>query len=592
MQLLFRRYAKLLIVQLVLVSLARLNAQSRDNLTNSPGPVKFRVSFSSAAHREPITGRIFLVLGRRPDREPRLQKSIAFGIDVEQWDPGQTITFDDTIRGFPVKYLHDLKQGDYFVQAVVNVYTQFHRSDGHTIWAHMDQWEGQSFRTSPGNLVSDTKPLHVGAASSTSTVDLQLARVLPPIQMPADTKWVKRIKIQSKLVTEFWGHPMYLGATVLLPKGYDEHPLVHYPAIYLQGHFTPKAPLNFAPDAEHGRGCKPVELRENKKVNLSDPMEDCDDTGPELTMPESRAEFYQSWISEHFPRFIIVTFQHPTPYYDDSYAVNSANTGPYGDAIIQELIPYIEQHFRIIPKPYARMLTGVSTGGWEALALQVFHPEFFGGSWAFAPDPVDFRSYEHVNIYKDENAFFVPGERYEGIDIVRYSERSSASDDPILSMRDDSWHSAVLGSKNRSTTDLDNWEAVYGPVGEDGYPRPLWDKLSGKIDHSVAQYMKEHGYDLRAYLEANWPTLGPQVAGKLHVICGDADDYYLNQSVYLLQDFLENTTNPYYAGSFNFGRPMKGHGWQPTTTADLIRTMAQYVETQAPAEDETTAWNY
>lgn len=118
------------------------------------------------------------------------------------------------------------------------------------------------------------------------------------------------------------------------------------------------------------------------------------------------------------------------------------------------------------------------------------------------------------------------------------------------------------------------------------------DKLTGKIDHSVAHYMRDHGYDLRAYLQSNWATLGPQLIGKLHVVCGDMDDYYLNLSVYLFQDFLENTTNPYYAGSFDFGRPMKGHGWQPMTMAELIRSMARDISSHAPHGEDSTLWQY
>jgi predicted alpha/beta superfamily hydrolase len=540
---------------------------------------------------EALTGRVFLIVAKKGDKEPRVQGGVYFGADVEQLQPEQPVIVDNTTRGFPVKRLSELPAGQYFVQAVANVYTQFHRSDGHTIWAHMDQWEGQRFRASSGNLVSDVKRVTIGSQSP-QTVQLELVRALPPRDVPPDTPWVKRVKIQSKLVSAFWGHPTYFGATVLLPKGYAEHPSTRYPVIYLQGHFSLKAPLNFDPNAERGKPCKPVEVREHRHVNVADPGDDCDDTGPELIMPESRAEFYQEWNSDNFPRFIIVTFQHPTPYYDDSYAVNSANTGPYGDAVMQELIPYVEEHFRIIRKPYARMLTGASTGGWEALALQIYHPEFFGGSWAFAPDPVDFRRYEQVNIYEDENAFFVPGSRFEGINIIRYSERLPAGDEPILSVRDESWQNAVLGSKNRSTGDFDNWEAVWGPVAEDGYPRPLWDKLTGKIDHSVAEYMKSHGYDLRAYLSDNWPVIGPKLVGKLHVICGDMDNYYLNLSSYLFQDYLESTANPYYAGSFEFGRPMKGHGWQSMTMAELIRIMAKEIASHAPPGEDTQMWNY
>ena len=550
---------------------------------------RFEISFAPSVHKEPITGRVFLMVSRKGDREVRVQGGlIFFGVDVQQWRPGAQAAIDGDTPGFPVKSLGDLPAGDYFVQAVANLYTEFHRSDGHTIWAHMDQWEGQRFRISPGNLVSEVQKVHFDGKSE-QVIRLPLVRVLPPVQVPPDTEWVKRIKFQSKLLSEFWGHPIYIGATILLPKGYDERSSVHYPVIYLQGHFTIEAPLNFDPNVKGDRGCRPIEVREHKKINVQDPN-DCD-SGAELTMPESRAEFFQTWNSDDFPRFIIVTFQHPTPFYDDSYAVNSANTGPYGDAVMNELIPYVEQHFRIIQKPYARVLAGTSTGGWESLALQIFHPEFFGGSWAFAPDPVDFRRYEQVNIYKDENAFHVPGE-YVGINITHFSERSPETDEPLLSTQQESWKDAVLGSKNRSGSDLANWESVYGPIGKDGYPHPLWDRFTGQIDHEVAQYMKDHGYDLSAYLKANWPTIGPQLTGKLHVICGDMDDFYLNQSAYLLQDFLESTTDPYYGGSFDFGRPMKGHGWQPMTVAELIRTMAKTIETNAPAEDDSKAWNH
>jgi hypothetical protein len=258
---------------------------------------------------------------------------------------------------------------------------------------------------------------------------------------------------------------------------------------------------------------------------------------------------------------------------------------------MNELIPFVEENFRIIRKPYARVLTGESTGGWEALALQIFHPEFFGASWAFSPDPVDFHRYQTVNIYEDDNAFSVPGPN-EGINITRFSERLPETDEPVLSMQQQSWKSLVLGSKNRSISDLDNWEAVWGPIGDDGYPKPLWDKVSGRIDHSVAHYMKDHGYDLNAYLQSNWSSIAPKLKGKLHVICGDVDDYYLNLSAYLLQDYLESTRDPYYAGSFDFGRPMKGHGWEPTTLAELIRDIAKTVEKNAPAEDDSQLWNY
>jgi hypothetical protein len=300
-------------------------------------------------------------------------------------------------------------------------------------------------------------------------------------------------------------------------------------------------------------------------------------------------QFYQSWIAANYPRVILITFEHPTPYFDDSYAVNSANNGPYGDAIMNELIPAVESHFRIIKQPYARMLTGGSTGGWESLALMVQHPKFFGGTWTMYPDPIDFRRYDLVNIYDDDNAFYAPGHQW--LIPERYFQRTPDGQ-PQVTVKQMSQLEAVLGSHGRSAQQLDIWQAVYGPVGDDGYPKPLWDKATGKIDHDVARYMRDHGYDLRYYIETNWPTIGPDLAGKLHLLAGDMDDYYLNLSVYLLEDFLKGTTNPAYGGSFTYGRPMKGHGWQGMTKAELIQMIAARVAKIAPAGDDTTRWRY
>src|SRR5581483_10947302 len=284
--------------------------------------------------------------------------------------------------GYPLRNLADLPAGDYYVQAFINVYTEFHRADGHTIWAHMDQWEGQSTFSSPGNLYSEVQKIHIDGRT---TVKLEALRAIPPVVVPADTQWVKHIKIQSELLTKFWGRPMYLGAVVLLPRGYDRHPDLYYPVDYEQDHFRLSPPYHFREEPPSAKPGSVLEMREGEGYQL-----------------------FKDWTSDNFPRMLMVTFLHPTPYYDDSYAVNSANNGPYGDAIMTELIPYIESHFRILRKPYARVLSGGSTGGWESLALQLQHSEFFGGAWVYYPDPIDFRRWQLSNIYDDENMFYAP----------------------------------------------------------------------------------------------------------------------------------------------------------------------------------------
>lgn len=502
---------------------------------------KFEVTFPNSVHAGPITGRIFVALSQREIPAPLQQignwnaQAPFFAADIDQLAPGSSALVDSSAVGYPLNSLKELQPGDYYVQALVNVYSQFHRSDGHVIWAHMDQWEGQHFTRSPGNLFSEVRKLHI---DSNSVVKLELTQIIPPIQAPEDTAWVKHIRIQSPMLTKFWGHPIYLGATVLLPKDYDQHPDQHYPAIYIQGHFGLNPPFGFSDHAAAG--------------------------------PRGQAgyDFYQAWTSDDFPRMFAVTFQHPTPYFDDSYAVNSANNGPYGDALLQELIPYLEEHFRMMREPRARFLTGGSTGGWESLALQVHHPDFFGGTWTMYPDPVDFRRYQLVNIYDDPNAFEVPGYQYQ---VPERPMTRTAEGQMTQTMRQMSQLEDALGSHGRSAQQFEAWEAVYGPVGEDGYPQPLFDKRTGKIDKSVAKYMRDHGYDLSAYLQANWGKIGPQLRGKIHVYVGDMDNFYLNLAVYLLEDFLKTTDAQ---AVFEYGRPMKGHGWQPMTNAELVKMMA------------------
>ena len=541
--------------------------------------VRFEVSFPSSVRNEPITGRMFVAISPTSDPEPRIAAYNSarrrdarvpfFAVDVDQLKPAQPAVIDATSIGFPYMSLSQLPAGDYYVQGVLNVYTQFHRTDGHVIWAHMDQWEGQRWGFSPGNLLSEPQKVHLDPKQSV-TVKITLTRIIPPIEVPKDTEWVKRIKIQSQVLTAFWGHPMFLGATVLLPKGYADHPDVSYPVVYVQSHFALSPPFDFATEPSNG-------------PNLFAAMEK-----QAAGRRESGYEFYQSWNSDAFPRVIAVTFQHPTPYFDDSYAVNSANNGPYGDAIMQELIPYLEAHFRMIPKEYARVLTGGSTGGWESLALQVYHPDFFGGTWTMYPDPVDFRKYGMVNAYDDDNAFIVP---HAPINAPERMFQQNPDGQAVASIRQISQMEYASGTHDRSGAQIDIWDAVYGPVGDDGYPEPLWNHLTGHIDHSVADYMRDHGYDLRDYLQTNWPRIGPQLVGKLRLYCGDMDNFYLAGAVYLLEDFLTSTKEPYYGGEFVYGRPMKGHGWQPMTNAELIRMMADQIARNAPAGEHVESWN-
>lgn len=542
----------------------------------------FSISFDKNVSDTPITGRVFLAISRDAKPEPRYEagsymQSIPFwGKDVSQLQPGKDAVIDTSDLGYPVANLRDLPAGDYYIQAIMNVFTQYHRADGHTIWAHQDQWEGQHFNTSSGNFISGVQKIHYDPSQSQSFT-IKLDSVLPARHLPADTKQVKHIKIKSKILSDFWGHDMYLGATILLPKGYEDHPGVHYPVVYDQGHFGLGAPGGFSTEK---RALPPAYKKILDEYNLEDGY-----------------TFQQQYNSSHFPRMIMITFQHPTPYYDDSYAVNSANNGPYGDAIMKELIPYLENHYRIIQQPYARILTGGSTGGWESMALQLYHPDFFGGTWTLYPDPLDFRHFQLMDLTKDTNAFYASkftmpfNANSTWQQSPRYMMRDNEGQ-PVRTTKEASWLEAVLGTHGRSGEQMDIFDAVFGPVGDDGYPVPLWNNLTGTIDSNAVNYARDQGYDLRYYLAKNWATLGPKLIDKLHVYVGDADNFYLNLAVYQFQDFLKHTENPHYEGTFEYGRPMKGHGWQPMSSSKILEMMAQHITEHAPKEVDTKAWKY
>jgi hypothetical protein len=525
---------------------------------------RFEITFSAAAHATPITGRLVLFLARNAQPEPRMLLSprgpALFAIDIDQLKPGQTAIIDNTSLGFPGA-LADVAPGDYYAQAVINVYELAHRSDGKNIWVHLNDGTIDIFSVAPGNVYSEPQLVHVG---SDGTVKIEITHVIPTAQKPQDTEWIKHVTVQSALLTKFWGRPIFVHAHVLLPKGYAEHPTTYYPSIYTLGHG--QAPLSFSTTPPR-----------NGAPNAVNPA----------TGLESGYATYQAWNGDGFPRVIAISLEQQTPYFPDSYSVNSVNNGPYGDAIVQEVIPYLEEHFRIIRKPYGRQLEGASTSGWQSLAMQLQHPDFFGGAWIFQPDPIDFTRYQMTNIYTDSNAFVV------ATGPVTQTERGfqrTVDGQTIITTRSLSRFEAVLGSRGRSSYQLEAWEAIYGPAGEDGYPVPLWDKLTGTIDHNVATYMRDHGYDLRAYAEKSWPAIGSKLVGKLHFSAGDMDDYWLNLAVYKFEDFLKTTQNPHYEGDFIYGRPMKGHSWHYATWADLIRKVGATIKAQAG--ENTAAWNY
>jgi len=528
-----------------------------------------------------------LLLSNDPSDEPRMQindsprSQMVFGVDVEAMRPGQSVIVNDSAFGYPVRHLREVPAGDYFVQVVLHRYETFHRADGHTVKLPMDRGEGQHWNLAPGNLYS--VPRKVSLGSSTETISITLDKTIPPITPPQDTKYIRHLKIKSELLTKFWGRPIYLSANVLLPEGFDTHPTVSYPLIINEDHFN----SDFA-----GFRTEPPDA-----VLKPDYSERFHLPAYNRIQQEEAYKFYQQWTGPGFPRVLIAEINHANPYYDDSYAVNSANLGPYGDAIETELIPAIEKRFRGIGQGWARFAYGGSTGGWEAMAVQMFYPDHYNGAFIACPDPVDFHAYTTIDLYKDKNAFYMQGAhtQLEQPAMRDYLGRTFAT---VASVNQ---YELALGTHARSGEQFDIWQAVFGPTGEDGYPKPIFDKATGVIDPAVAGYWRDH-YDLSAILQRDWPTLGPKLRGKLHVYVGSADTYFLNNAVYYLENFLKSTTNPPYEGEVKYGDRAE-HCWNgdPNLPNYLSRLhyhtmylpkILERMQKTAPPGADMTSWRY
>ncbi|MEE8478863.1 MAG: hypothetical protein V3S42_02535, partial [Candidatus Neomarinimicrobiota bacterium] len=505
---------------------------------------------------------------------------LVFGIDVEGITSNDQMRFTGVEFGYPLLSLSELPDGDYYVQALLHKYETFDLSTGHTVKLPMDYGEGQKWNASPGNYLSKPQKVHI---RPNVRIDIKLTEVIPPIDPPQDTKYIKHVQMKSELLSKFWGRDMYLGANVLLPEGFDEHPEAHYPLIIFHGHF----PYTFGgfrtepPD-------KDLEPTYSERFHIE---------GYNIIQQQEAYDFYKKWISKNFPRVIIIEVQHATPYYDDSYAVNSANMGPYGDAITYELVPFVEEKFRGIGEGWSRFTYGGSTGGWEALAVQVMYPKEYNGCFVACPDPIDFRAYTVVNIYDDENAYYIDGNHRK---VLRPGTRDYLGHIKT-SLKDMNYRELALGSKSRSGQQWDIWEAVYSPQGKDGYPVRIWDKKTGEIDHKVAKYWQEN-YDLRYIMERDWDKLGSDLRGKINIYCGEMDNYYLNNAVYLMEEFLENTTDPYYDGEVDYGARDE-HCWNgdhdnPNAISRLryntmyLNKILKRIEESAPKGADLTSWRY
>ncbi|WP_116105966.1 alpha/beta hydrolase [Lewinella sp. IMCC34191] len=323
---------------------------------------------------------------------------------------------------------------------------------------------------------------------------------------------VETVTLQSEALSSFWDRPVELTFTVLLPRDYADSPDKRYPVRY-----------NVA-----GYGG-----RYNRVNRLL-----------------GNSEFADWWTSEAAPGVITVFLDGSGPF-GDSYQLNSASSGPYGDALTEEIIPRIDEQYRTLGTA-GRFVDGCSTGGWVSLALQLFYPDTFAGTYSYSPDPVSFQRMQLIDMYADSNAFV------NKAGLLRPSRRDIYGE-PNLLIRDEFAEENAEGTDSTYVTGQGQWgawNALYSPRGEDGLPRAAFDGVTGGIDPEVAEHWKK--YDLLLHVRENWPTLGPKVAGKIYVWMGDMDNYYLNNAMRDFETYLKEVTAPSSDAVIEFS-PMKGH---------------------------------
>nr|WP_206741991.1 alpha/beta hydrolase-fold protein [Hyphomonas beringensis] len=547
----------------------------------------FKIDLSKKAVKEAQDGRVILVITPDGETEPRFQVKQSydapqiFGVTVDGMKPGSSVKIGSGTLGFPAIDMDDVPAGDYYVQAVLHKYDTFNLSNGKTVKLPAARGAGQNWRLEPGNIISEPKKVSFDP-NGKKVIDIKLDSVLPDIEEPEDTKYIRHFKMRSEKLSEFWGTDVFIRGHVLVPEGFDDHPEAEYPLVIFHGHF----PADFG-------GFRTSPPDEDLECVYSERF---DEPCYNRIEQQEAYDFYKKWTSDDFPRMLIVEIDHSNPYYDDSYAVNSANIGPYGDAITYEFVPALEEEFRGLGEGWSRFVYGGSTGGWEALAVQVKYPDEYNGAFAACPDPIDFRQMMVTNIYEEDNAFYNEG-TFGKVD--KPGKRNYLGHIPYTVEMENRWE-LVLGDKTRSGQQWDIWEAVYSPNGEDGYPQRIWDKRTGEIDPEVAEYWRDN-YDLRYIMERDWQELGPKLQGKIHIYAGDMDNFYLNNAVYLMEDFL-NKTDPPYEGEVTYG-DRDEHCWNgdpslPNAVSRLrynwmyVPKILKRIEDAAPEGADLTSWRY
>lgn len=343
----------------------------------------------------------------------------------------------------------------------------------------------------PGNVFSRVCEVTLDPAQPT-TISIDLDQVVQPREL-RETEFIKFVELPSAMLSKFHQRSVVERAGIVLPASYHDAPNRRYPVFYEVSGF--------------GGSLSSMTDRGQRKSSEAD-GKSSDVDSPEIELIRVMLTGECKW-GHHV------------------YA-NSQTNGPRGDALIQELIPHIDRNFRTVNHRDARFVGGHSSGGWSSLWLQIQYPETFGGVWSSSPDPVDFRDWQGTNLYADPVQSVFTDLQGLRRPLARRGTSPVLMYDEFCKMDD----SLGRGGQLRS------FEAVFGPLDANRLPKRCWDRTTGQIDPKVAEYWKR--YDISLILQEHWPELAPWLTGRVHVVIGELDTFYLEGATKLLAERLKS----------------------------------------------------
>jgi hypothetical protein len=338
-----------------------------------------------------------------------------------------------------------------------------------------------------GDLYSTVVTVRGINPADTASVKLLINKLTPMRPTPVNTDSVKLVEFVSPMLSKFWGRPITMRAGVVLPPDYAASSK-KYPTVYNVHGFG----------GDHTHAWR---------------------VGPAISKAITEG---QRFPMVHI--FLDASFSTGHHVFADS-----VNNGPWGRALTEEFIPHLEKQFRLIPRTSARFLTGHSSGGWSTMWLEVNYPDVFGGTWSTSPDPVDLHSFTGIDATPGSTQNAYRNKAGGPLNLVRMNGKEIASFEQFARAEE------VQGEFGGQ---IASFEWVWSPKGAGGRPMKMFNRETGEQDPFVQKAWEK--YDIRRIVETNWPTLGPKLLGKVHLVVGSEDTFHLEEAAIMFCGFLKS----------------------------------------------------